>query len=237
MRGSIRLSAFCRLRRGLSPLPFCYLNAGNRSRSEAFAMPTPVTASHPDDPALLPDRRPDRDHHAQPAGRLQLDRPFDRQEARATRRRGRGVGRYPGAGDPRRRPRVLPPAAICRPSAPRRPPTPSRPWSANCCSTITPSSRPCGGCRRSCCPACTARRPAPACRWPLSPISVSPPKTPASPRPMPSSASRPTAAAPSAWSPASAPAAPCRFFSPKTVFRRRRPMTGVWSPRSFPRPS
>jgi hypothetical protein len=23
-----RLSAFCRLRRGLSPLPFCYLNAG-----------------------------------------------------------------------------------------------------------------------------------------------------------------------------------------------------------------
>ena len=38
-------------------------------------------ASHPDDPALLPDRRPDRDHHAQPAGRLQLDRSFDRQES------------------------------------------------------------------------------------------------------------------------------------------------------------
>ena len=26
------------------------------------------------------------------------------------------------------------------------------------------------------------------------------------------------------------PAAPCRYFSPKTVFPRRRPMNGVWSP-------
>ena len=61
-------------------------------------------------------------------------------KAGATRRRGRGVRRNPGAGDRRRRPRLLRAAAISRPSAPPRPPTPSRPWSANCCTTTTPSS-------------------------------------------------------------------------------------------------
>src|ERR1700737_5514603 len=47
--------AFCSLRRGLSPLPFCYLNARRPSRPEALAMPTPEQAasSLPDDPALL----------------------------------------------------------------------------------------------------------------------------------------------------------------------------------------
>jgi hypothetical protein len=59
-----------------------------------------------------------------------------------------------------------------------------------------------------------------------------PPRTPASRRPMPSSAYRLTAAAPSAWSRASARAARCRYFSPKTAFRQSKPMTGVWSPRS-----
>src|ERR1700744_5928609 len=46
-------AVFCRLRRGLSPLPFCYLNAKHLPGSGVSAMSTPVTASHPDDPALL----------------------------------------------------------------------------------------------------------------------------------------------------------------------------------------
>ena len=34
---------------------------------------------------------------------------------------------------------------------------------------------------------------------------------------------------------ASAPAAPCRYFWPRTIFRRSRRMIGAWSPRSFRR--
>src|SRR5690242_6731480 len=94
---------------------------------------------------------------------------------------------------------------------------------------ITPSSRRCGGCRRTGSPACTARRPAPAWASPSSPISASPLKTPSSRRPMPRSASRPTAAAPSAWWVPSACAAHFRSFSPKTALPRSRRMSGDWS--------
>jgi enoyl-CoA hydratase/carnithine racemase len=48
-----RSSAFCRLRRGLSPLAFCYLNACSLQPAEASRMSMPATASLPDDPALL----------------------------------------------------------------------------------------------------------------------------------------------------------------------------------------
>src|ERR1700716_1013113 len=55
LRCGDRLSAFCRFRRGLSPLAFCYLNVPHPPRHRGpLQMPTPnhVTAS-PDDPALL----------------------------------------------------------------------------------------------------------------------------------------------------------------------------------------
>jgi len=70
-------------------------------------------------------------------------------------------------------------------------------------------------------------------RSPSSRTSASPPKTPASPRPMQSSAYRPTAAAPSVLSRALARAAPCKYISRKTVFRRPKPMTGDLSPKSY----
>ena len=79
--------------------------------------------------------------------------------------------------------------------------------------------------------------PAPAFRSPSSRTSASPRRTPASPRPMPSSGYRLTAAARSALQQASARGARYRYFSPKTAFRRPRHTIGVWSRKSFPRPS
>ena len=120
---------------------------------------------------------------------------------------------------------------------PRPPPTPSRLWSANCCSTITPSSRrlrqmpkivlasvhgSAAGAGLSLafvadlCIAAEDARFTPA----YAKLGVSP-----------------DGGGPSAWSPASARAGPCRSISPKTAFRRRRPMTGAWSSRSCPRPN
>ena len=72
-----------------------------------FQMPTSAHRLPSRRSGAAQDRRPDRHDHAQPAGRLQLDRSFDRQKAGAARRGGRGVGRHQGAGDRRRRPRLL----------------------------------------------------------------------------------------------------------------------------------
>ena len=52
-------------------------------------------------------RRPDRHHHPQPPRGLQLDRSCDREKARAVGAQVEADNEYPGAGDPRRRPRVL----------------------------------------------------------------------------------------------------------------------------------
>ena len=126
-------------------------------------------------------------------------------------------------------------AAICRPLERLRRPTTSRRSSANCSSIIMPSSPRCGECPRSCCRAFTVRLRVPGCRSLLWQTCASPPKTPASPRPIPSSAYRPMAAARSAWPQASVPGAPCKSFLPKTAFRQRKPMSGDLS-RKLSRP-
>ena len=106
-------------------------------------------------------RRCDRHHHAQSADRLQLDQSVDRADSWSSSAPRSRPPTASGCWCCRAKAAPSVPAATCRPSARPRPPTPSPPSSANCSSTTTPSSRRCGGCRRSCCRACTARPPAP----------------------------------------------------------------------------
>ena len=235
-----RLSAFCRLRRGLSPLAFCDLNGRESSDHwEAYPMPTPRSASLPDDPALLAIDGP--------IATITLNRPaafnsidlVDREKAGAAWPREveadddirvlviEGEGRAFCAGGDLQ---TIGAAAAADTIAPvvgellkhyhafietlRRMP--------KIVLTSVHGSAAGAGHGRS----------------PSSPTSASPPTMPASRRPTPRSACRPMAAARSAWSAPSATAARAADLSRRRqLFRRSRPMTGAWSPRSFRQPN
>src|SRR5229473_469942 len=190
-----RLSASCRLDRGLSPVPFCYLNACDPFDPRPFQMPTPdhATVSLPDDPALL---RIDG-----PIATITLNRPavFNAIDLSIAKKLEQLSAEVEASDDIQ----VLVIEGQGR---------------AFCA----------GGDLQTISAAAAADTVAPVIGELLHHYHA----FIATLRPMPSSAYRLTAAAPSAWSRASARAARCRYSSPKTAFRQRKPMTGVWSPRS-----
>src|SRR5216684_4390809 len=197
-----RLSASCRLGRGLSPVPFCYLNACDPFDPRPFQMPTPdhATVSLPDDPALL--------RIEGPIATITLNRPaafnsIDLSIAKKLEQLGaevessddirvlviEGVGRAFCAGGDLQ---TIGAAAAADTIAP----------------VVGELLKHYHAFIE------TVRR---------MPMML------ASRRPTPRSACRRTAAAPSAWWAPSVSAARCRYFLPKTASPRSRRTIGVWS--------